>query len=443
MILSDASGSGSFVDMGGTFAITGSTSVQRYMPGNWTSGPPTAGTTFHYIASPVTSAFDDIFTGDLLNKYNEPGQKWDSIYLLGTPLTNGKGYAAAPHTPGGMRTFVGGTLNTGDITMSGLTFTTGGNASYQGYNLLGNLYPSALLWDNTWTRTNVDANAWIWDPTVGHYWVNNGTIGSGTGTFVNGIIPGEQGFFVHVTAVGTGSVTIPNAKRQHSTQTYYKQDIPNLINLKLEGNNGYDEALINFNSNSTVGYDHDFDAYKLFGGTSVTEIYTVIDGNTNASINVLPDYQASTVIPIGIKTGASTNYTLTASKLESFPSGTSIYLEDKVTGQVVKLNDNPVYTFTSDAVTTVRFNLLFAPLGISEIGSVKINIYANLKDVYVNIPGAIHGNIVIYNLLGSEIASQVIQANTLNKITLNNPTGYYIVKVISDSGITTGKVFIQ
>ncbi len=434
-------GSGSYVDFG-TTTIGGTCSVQRYMNGNWISGKPTGSTIWHYISSPVASGTINTFLGDLLNKWNEPLEQWDSLVLpLSIPLTVGKGFAAAPRTPGGTKTFTGGTLNTGDLTVSGLTYTAG---TYAGYNLIGNIYPSALLWDGSWSKTNVDGSAWVWDNTVGHYWVNNG--GTGTGSFgTNGIIPPEQGFFVHVTAAGTASITIPNAKRQHSTQDFYKQDIADFINLKLEGNNGYDEAVIYFDPNATTGYDPELDAYKLFGGSSATEIYSVIVGNTNASINVLPGYQGSTVIPVGIKTGATGTYTLTASKLESFASGTSVYLEDLLTTNhtTVKLNDNPVYTFTSDAVNTVRFNLHFAPVGIPEIGSNKINIYSNLKDVYVNIPVSMHGNIFVYNLLGSEITNQVIEGNTLNRISLNSPTGYYIVKVIGDNGITTGKVFIQ
>jgi hypothetical protein len=415
------------------------------MNGNWTSGIPTLSTIWHYIASPTTSGTINTFNGDLLNRYDEPGQKWDALTLpLTVPLSLDSGYAAAPHTPGGIKTFTGGTLNTGNHTVSILTYTSGPNASYDGYNLIGNIYPSALQWDNTWSRTNVDVDAWVWDYTVGHYWVNNGTVGVGTGTFVNGIVPAEQGFFVHCTAVGPGSITIPNAKRLHSTQTYYKQDIPELINLKLEGNNGYDEALINFNSNATTGYDNEYDAYKLFSGAPVTEIYTVIGDNTNASINVLPSFDHTTLVPVGIKTGATGTYTITASGLESFQAGTPILLEDVVTKEVVDLQVNPVYTFNvSETGNIHRFNILFHPVGIQSVGSGNLNIYSYQKDIYVNIPTSMTGNIIIYNLLGSEIASQAIQGNTLNRISLNSPTGYYIVKVIGASGITTGKVFIQ
>jgi hypothetical protein len=445
LIKSDASGSGSFVDMGGTLAITGTTTVQRYMSGNWVSGIPAGSTTWHYISSPISGGVINTFLGDLLNSYNEPLNQWDSLTIPVTiPLTVGRGYAAAPHTPGGIRSFGGGggggggTLNTGDLTISTMSFTALGG---QGYNLIGNPFPSPVKWDATWTKSNVDATAWVWNAAGGSYLSNNGI----TGTF-DGIIPAEQAFFVKVSAAGSSSITIPNAKRQHSTQTYYKEDVPDLINLRIEGNTGYDEAVIYFSSDATVAYDNEFDAYKLFAEFPRSEIYSVIGANTKASINVLPDFQTSAMIPIGIRTGATGSYTLTASHMESFPAGTLIFLEDLGTPNHYTFNliDNPVYTFTADAGEIIRFNLDFFPVGIPETGSAgNIRIYSNQKDVYVNIPTSMKGNIIIYNLLGSEISSKAIQANTLNRISLNSPTGYYIVKVIGDNGITTGKVFIQ
>jgi len=281
----------------------------------------------------------------------------------------------------------------------------------------------------------------MWNPGTGTYLTNNGT--TGTGTFANGIIPAENGFFVHVPST-TGSITLPNGKRQHSTQAFYKQDIPDLISLKLEGNNGNDEALIYFNPQATNGYDGEYDAYKYFGLTSATEIYTMIGDNTEASINVLPSFDHTTLIPVGIKAGAAGTYTLTASKLESFPTGTPILLEDVLTQQTVDLQTNPVYSFNvAEPGNGHRFNILFHPVGIQSLTSGNLNIYSSLKDIYVNIPTSMSGNIVVYNLLGSEITTQAIQANSLNRISLTSPTGYYIVKVIGDKGITTGKVFIQ
>ena len=53
------------------------------------------------------------------------------------------------------------------------------------------------------------------------------------------------------------------------------------------------------------------------------------------------------------------------------------------------------------------------------------------------------GNIVVYNMLGIEITSKAIQAYSVNKINLDVPTGFYLVKVDGNSNTTAGKVFIK
>jgi hypothetical protein len=53
------------------------------------------------------------------------------------------------------------------------------------------------------------------------------------------------------------------------------------------------------------------------------------------------------------------------------------------------------------------------------------------------------GTITVYNLLGSEITRTSIQSQTLNKINVNVPSGYYLVKVNGSSANAAGKVFIR
>jgi hypothetical protein len=53
------------------------------------------------------------------------------------------------------------------------------------------------------------------------------------------------------------------------------------------------------------------------------------------------------------------------------------------------------------------------------------------------------GRIYIYNMLGVEQTSMQIKENSINKITLNVPTGYYIIKILSNKDIVTQKVLIH
>jgi hypothetical protein len=130
--------------------------------------------------------------------------------------------------------------------------------------------------------------------------------------------------------------------------------------------------------------------------------------------------------------------------MESFASGTDFYIEDLLAGMSQDLKSNPVYTFTAaTGQPEHRFNLHFAALGMNEkeIGNMKI--YSSDNVIYVNVTTSTTGDIVVYNLLGSEVARRAITGNSLNKISLNVPQGYYFVKVNGDTGNATGKVFIR
>ncbi|MCX6250262.1 MAG: T9SS type A sorting domain-containing protein, partial [Bacteroidetes bacterium] len=332
--------------------------------------------------------------------------------------------------------------NSSDITITGLTLT-GGVTDYSGYHLIGNPYPCSLLWDNTWAKTNLDATACIWDHTNGHYWYHNGI--TGNGPFANGIIPAEQAFYIKANADG-GSITIPQAKRLHSTQTFYKKEEPVTLSLKLSGDDGYDESVIMFTQGSTVGFDHPFDCQKLWGNDAATEIFSWIDGTVPASINVLPDETNCPAIPIGIKVGNTGSYSIDVTGMGTFHDDIAIFLEDKLTGAMQNLRTNPGYTFNSSPQTPSdpnRFLVHFSPTGIGVMSGPSIRIFAIEKNVYVNISEKTQGTISIYNLLGEKIAEKDIAGNTKNIIPLDVTEGIYIVNIFANEFRKTGKVIIR
>ena len=62
-------------------------------------------------------------------------------------------------------------------------------------------------------------------------------------------------------------------------------------------------------------------------------------------------------------------------------------------------------------------------------------------DVYVSVPANTKGDIVVYNLMGQEVARTII-TDVLNKVTLNK-SAYYVVKVMSNESVVTKKVFVK
>jgi len=421
------------INNGGSFIDNNSNSltaaVQRTMTGNWTSGSPGSSTIWHAVSSPVQSQSNNIFNGSLMNQWNEVTQNWDPLTLPYVTMPVGKGYIVAP-TSGGITAAFSGTLNTGSQTMSGLTKT--GSTTWSGFNLAGNPFASAIQWNTGITVTNVANYAWLWNGSA--YIVLDRTIGTG-------VIPAEQGFFVQAT--GSGSFTIPNANRVHSAQAYYKSGISDLLTLKVDGNDYWDQTQIRILPGSGESYNVDYDALKFPGSDAAPQLYSYKQ-DVQLSILSLPSLNVYPIIQLGFKPGAAGNFTITASDLETFASGTNVYLEDLLTGRDQDLQVNPVYEFNAVAGQPEhRFNLHFAALGVPEASGSNIRIYSNEQTIYVNIPSAMNGDILVYNLLGSEVAHTTIIGNSLNKLSLNVTEGVYVVRVNGDTGNVTGKVFIR
>ncbi len=439
IVQGDASNTGSVVD-NGYITFAGLVSAQRYMTGNWDGTWPPTTITWHYVSSPVSAGTIDSFANALLDYWDETAGTtgtWTPMTIPSTtPLAVNKGYAAAL-TSNHVITFIGGTLNTSNQNTNLTNLTNSDATAVRGFNLIGNPYPSGLKWDATHTRINVDAAAYFWNGTSYDTHL--------TSDATSYQIPAEQGFYVHVTTgSNSGSMVLLNSERVHTTSAYVKSTGSEQLDLTVNGNNMQDLTSIRFNPAATEGFDSEYDAYKLWGVNACPQIYSITPDN-DLAVNALPDYSTQTVIPVGFKAGVNGTYTLTTSGLGTFPSGTDFYLEDLLLNKSQNLTLNPVYEFTAAASNPVhRFNIHFSPLtGIGEGTSGKIRIYASEKNVYVNIPMELNGQIIVYDLLGKEMKRQQIQGNSLNKVSLDVQLGYYLVKVLGDKTTLTGKVFIR
>ena len=142
------------------------------------------------------------------------------------------------------------------------------------------------------------------------------------------------------------------------------------------------------------------------------------------------------------------SYTITASKLESFRSGTTISLEDKKTNTTQVLTENPVYNFSyTEGEDPARFQLhFFNPyFGIDEnMESLEVIIYSNGNNIYMkDLTGKeLKGQMMVYNLLGQRVASNTLTSGTSGKYSMSLEQGYYIVEVITDHNTYHSKVYL-
>ena len=335
-----------------------------------------------------------------------------------------------------------GGLNTGIFGTTGNVMRSGAPAppnDYYGWNLFGNPYTSAIDWDATsgWTKTSIDATIYIYN---GTQWATYNSTSGGSNGGKQRIAMG-QGFFVHETDAGGaypeyGTLIMDNNVRVHGdTVGYLKSVINNKVSLQVEGNGYTDETVIIFRDDATAGFESDYDAYKLESQQpGVPTIYSV--GSTNFAVNVLPQ---SDVVELGFKADINATFTISINEINDIGD---VLLEDTFTGEITDLNISSYSFDYSTDDNTNRFIVHFTPLGIDVSSNKSIfNIYSFDNNAYVSAPENAQGEIFVYNTMGQMIAVSVI-TNTLNKIYIKK-AGYYIVKVMSDNIVETGKIFIK
>ena len=414
---------------------------------------PNLDTIYHFVSSPVSNALSDVFHYASLYAWNEPGQIWDNIVLLDVPVIPMQGYSMVlyndqtgnPNHPPRNPLLFRGMLNNGTIgAEDNITNTEGADSTLDGYNLVGNPYPSAIDWDASegWTKTNINNAIYFFKELQYASYVNNIEINGGSR-----YIPAHQGFFIRKNQLsfGTGTLIMDNRVRLHNTSTIYKSLNPNTLRLKVVGNNYSDETAVCFDQAATNGYDDNFDAYKMFGYPEVPQLYTRLNDGSLTSINTLSALSDSISVPLLLKTGKNGTYVITASQINSFTNNAAIILEDKKERTMQLLNTNPVYSFSSDTSdVSDRFLLRFYlnPLKINDNNSMEPMVFSFNKTIFVNPNANNSGNatITLFNIRGEELLRREIRGGELNTIETNYSTGCYLVRVQTGNTILVKKV---
>ncbi len=428
---SDASGDASLLDFGSvTYSGGGEAKVQRYLTeGKW-----------HLVSSPVSNAVSGMFLGDYLQSHAENDNGWDDIIPDNYNLGIMQGYALWSVEAAATTEVFSGTTNTGNqskaFTQSGL-----------GWNLVGNPYPSAIDWDAVAIPAELNGAIWLFDPTIGsngdyRYYINGGGAANTTSQY----IPSGQGFFVRATG-GSGTLSFGNDERVHVGQAFYKSADNQMLVLKVTGNAITTQTAIRFNENATQEVDRLYDVYRIVSDSpEVPMLYTKAEGE-NMAINTLPAIEGNDTVPMWFRSGTSGEYTIKATEIGTFDSGTPIYLEDLQTGTLQNLRENPEYTFNYKTGSDKSFLVWFTePQNSKTESDIKIFAYGNVLNV--NFPSSQSANanfkarIMVFDINGKTVL-QTKTTEIRNRIPLPGSNRIFIVKVISDGETANGKVFIK
>lgn len=434
------------------------------------------GDRYHYLSSPIpgkTAAdWNDDVTIKLgpaynLYSYNEAlldtNQKvgWIAINSTTATLDNVKGYALYfPRWIHNTTLDVAGAYNhSATFTSANLTNTPSttpvAKPASDGWNLVGNPYPSNIDWDaaSGWTKPALLNNAiYMYDNRIKRY--TSYIAGAGTNGATR-YIGSMQGFFVKMEAGGSGTLGLTNSVRVTSSlkDVWRTSQESTELKLAVTSTDVGDETIIRFLDEASETFDGAWDAYKLYN-EDLTPSLSSVSASEDYSINSLPSELNNKIIPLRLDVAFNGTYTL-STDLSNIENGESFYLEDRALETIQNLAQDPTYAvdLTKGSYTN-RFFIHYLKRQNWVTGNDNvlkqsgIEISAIQQHVFILLPEQNSGkaDVSIFDALGKKIYSvenAVIHSGRIDINLSNVDTGIYIVKLNASNALKTQQVFIQ
>lgn len=444
--------------------ITGTseaTTAERYMSGNkWhLTSSPLGGQNISELLSTSSNGISKNGASYAMMDYSEQNNNWNNYFSAATAgnFEPGKGYAIHRDTNGAI--VYGGTIPANDV-------STPVTHSTDGWNLVGNPYPTALgITSNAVSSDNFLAvNSEKLDPSYMalYLWIEedayDGTRidykiinNAGSGSLVMDYVQMGQGFFVKT---NTGVNTVDFTKNMRSIQPGIefkdaKTPWP-AINLTVESAGKGSTTTVAFHKNMTKGLDISFDA-GMFKSDPEFALYShlVEDNGIDFSIQCLPDNDFNNmVIPIGLDAPSGKEIKFVA-QTSNLPAGCKVVLEDKQKGTFTEMStNNGSYKVTLDKKSS-GIGRFFVHLSDNTTSIENIEI----KDFFNIVPQSNYGQIKIYgpvkentsiriiDMAGRIVAQKQLQQTELNVVNIGKiKTGIYIVQIQNKNGMFTEKI---
>lgn len=247
----------------------------------------------------------------------------------------------------------------------GVTYTADADT---GWNLVGNPFGATIDWDDNsnWTKTNIDATIYVWDPAAnggnGEYLTWNGT----TGTMGSGLIPPFQGFWIKANALSpdlrvttaaktTGGSFLRKENRSKSTDF----DSP-MFELEINSEGLQKKTSFLFSESGSINRDN-LDGYTLIPLTnSRLELNSLLGDGTPLSINHLPSELTNRlIIPVEIRgyvdnIPISDEYNLRFINDDNLPDEWLVLLVDNESGNEINLLVDSDYNFFHTTTQTAN-----------------------------------------------------------------------------------------
>ena len=247
---------------------------------------------------------------------------------------------------------------------------------------------------------------YIYSPILGSYISYNAASGianpssyvAGTNTLCDKI-PAGGGFYV-IVGPGTGSATLKVSEgdkvssgtdssfifrlaHPSNVQSTASSSIPYFSLIATGSGNVSSEAAVAFGANATLGNDA-YDTPALPWNNILQITSNTASQTKNCAVNALPALTQNYTVPVKIRSGTTTQYTLTPTFLNNIAAGACLNLHDNYTNTDYNLRSGPITLTINDTELTVpRFVLTITTSPLSVSGSSQNPTCANSGNGYM------------------------------------------------------------
>jgi hypothetical protein len=342
-----------YIDAGATYWRNFSSAVQGATIGMYTDDFMTAG----FPGSPWPAfPFNSIYT---YNETQGAGLGW--VGCTGTSQVIGLGqglYVWSGDTITGTDPFtldLVGPANQGNITMP-VTFTNTGTVNEDGWNLVGNPYPSTIDWDSpNWTKTNIANAVYVQNPDNQQYaaYVSGASTNGGSR-----YIPSQQSFWVYASAASPQLLLKENCKSSVDQQFLKTTPLSPGVTITLEGSGYSDETVVRHIDGASDPYELEFDAVERWGGWGdVPQLSAVNSVEEDLTIHSFDLQGEELVVPLRAVVFSTGDYTLKFDNIDEL-AVPCLKLEDVYTGMMYDVTEGSSFVFEmSDTTWSPRFYL--------------------------------------------------------------------------------------
>lgn len=463
LTLKSTATSTAYISGAGSADVTGNVTVERYINGTGTVGvnhylscPVTGKTTntawganfpvngtFPYIygVNPTPTVFPTVWS------LNETLNAWQSANTVS--LNAMDGIVANTLYAQSIVLKPNGPVNNNTVTRS---ITKNGNGS----NLVGNPYPSPILWSKVLLlNPTLNSTYYTWSASNNNYGYSNGTVG----TFgVKDTIYSSQGILVNTNASAT--LTMNNSVRVGTTSSSFfrtSNNVSNVYHLNLTNGTSKQQIAFYTETEGVDSYNANKDAIVVeVADARALDMFIELDSKKIAIKELSEMTSIDKVLPLNVFAQTAGNYTFELASLKDKEQNVTAYLVDNLLGTKVELTANAKYNVSLvEGYNASRFFInISKENSTSTTGVATVNssngVSVNAVNGQLNIlTDKVYTNAVVEI---SDVAGKLILTEKVGAINAGTTTvdlssaitmGNYIVKMSSTEGTFVNKLIIK